>query len=123
MPVMRGKVVTKGGKPFQSKLAPHEAEVKRLKAEGASTRTIAAEMSARHGLQVSHNAVASFLRTHGAWRRNFLDGIGEVRKMERMDYSRELWAYQRAVGVAGVPSPEFLPEPARLVNLRSLLRR
>ena len=61
---MVGKVVTKGGKPFQSKLAPYEAEVKRLKADGASVRAIAAEMLARHGLTVAHNAVASFLRTH-----------------------------------------------------------
>ena len=57
------KVVTKGGKPFQSKLAPYEAEVKELKANGASVRAIAAEMLARHNLAISHNAVASFLRT------------------------------------------------------------
>ncbi len=90
---MRGEVVTKGGKPFQSKLAPHEAEVKRLKAEGASTRTIAAEMFALHGLRVSHNAVASFLRTHGTRRRNFLDGIGEVRKMELMKQLKAVWTH------------------------------
>ena len=90
---MGEKVVTRGGKPFQSKLAPHEAEVKRLKAEGASTRTIATEMFARHGLQVSHNAVASFLRTHGARRRNFLDGIEVVRRMELMKQLRAVWTH------------------------------
>ena len=57
---MGGKVVTAGGKPFQSKLAPYEGEVKELKASGASVRAIAAEMLVRHGIQVSHNAVASF---------------------------------------------------------------
>jgi len=39
---MVGKVVTKGGKPFQSKLAPYEAEIRDLKAGGASIRAIAA---------------------------------------------------------------------------------
>ena len=75
---MGRKVVTIGGKPFHSKLAPYESEVKELKASSASVRAIAAEMFARHGIQVSHNAVASFLRTHGTKRRNFLDGIGEI---------------------------------------------
>ena len=60
--VMRYKIVTRG-KPFQSKLAPYEAEMKELKASGASIRVIAAEMTSRHGLTVSHNAVASFLKT------------------------------------------------------------
>ena len=63
--VMARKVVTRGGKPFQSKLAPYEAEVKKLKANGVSVRSIAEEMRVRHGLEISHNAVASFLRTHG----------------------------------------------------------
>ena len=90
---MVGKVVTKGGKPFQSKLAPYEAEVKRLKADGASVRAIAAEMLARHGLTVSHNAVASFLRTHGGRRRNFLDGIAETRRFELVKAIKALWTH------------------------------
>ena len=90
---MVGKVVTKGGKPFQSKLAPYEAEVKRLKADGASVRAIAAEMLARHGLTVSHNAVASFLRTHGGRRRNFLDGIAETRRIELVKAIKALWTH------------------------------
>ena len=90
---MRKKVVTRGGKPYQSKLAPHEAEIKKLKADGVSVRAIAAEMLARHGLHVSHNAVASFLRTHGARRRNFLDGIGEARRAELLKAIRALWTH------------------------------
>jgi Fic family protein len=90
---MRKKVVTRGGKPYQSKFAPHEAEVKNLKADGVSVRAIAAEMLARHGLHVSHNAVASFLRTHGARRRNFLDGIGEARRAELLKAIRALWTH------------------------------
>ena len=46
---MGRKVVTIGGKPFHSKLAPYESEVKELKASSASVRAIAAEMFARHG--------------------------------------------------------------------------
>jgi len=57
--VMARKVVTRGGKPFQSKLAPYEAEVKKLKANGVSVRSIAEEIRVRHGLEISHNAVAS----------------------------------------------------------------
>lgn len=87
------KVVTERGKPFQSKLAPHEAEVKKLLSDGMSVRAIAAEMLARHGLQVSHNAVASFLRTHGARRRNFLDGISQARRTELLKAIRALWTH------------------------------
>ena len=79
---MGKEVVTRGGKPFQSKLAPYEAEVKSLKSDGVSVRAIAEEMRVRHGLAISHNAVASFLRTHGARRRSFLDGISETRRTE-----------------------------------------
>lgn len=90
---MSGKVVTRGGKPFQSKLAPYEAEVKRFAADGVSVRSIAKEMFSRHGLRVSHNAVASFLRTHGAKRRNFLDGISEGRKQELLKQLKAVWTH------------------------------
>ncbi|MCR5414956.1 MAG: Fic family protein [Kiritimatiellae bacterium] len=50
-------------------------------------------MLSRHGLDVSHNAVASFLRTHGARRRNFLDGISEGRRLELLKQLRALWTH------------------------------
>lgn len=87
------KVVTKGGKPFQSKLVPYEVEVKELKASGLSVRAIADEMRVRHGLVISHNAVASFLRTHGSRRRNFLDGIDESRRAELLKAIRAVWTH------------------------------
>ena len=87
------KVVTRGGKPFQSKLAPYEAELMELKANGVSVRAIAEEMRVRHGLTISHNAVASFLRTHGARRRNFLDGISESRRTELLKAIRAVWTH------------------------------
>jgi len=89
---MRREVVT-GGKPFRSKLAPYEAEIKELKASGASTRDIAAEMTSRHGLEVSHNAVASFMKTHGLSRKSFLDGISEARKRELLKQLKAVWTH------------------------------
>ena len=90
---MARKVVTAGGKPFQSKLAPHEAEILDLKAHGASVRRIASEMLVRHALQVSHNAVASFLRTHVTKKRSFLDGLGVARRQELLNQLRAVWTH------------------------------
>ena len=89
---MRCKIVTRG-KPFQSKLASYEAEIKELKASGASIRAITAEMASRHGLTVSHNAVASFLKTHGLSRKGFLDGISETRKHELLKQLKAVWTH------------------------------
>ena len=58
-----------------------------------SVRAIAEEMRVRHGIAISHNAVASFLRTHGARRRNFLDGISETRRAELLKAIRALWTH------------------------------
>ena len=89
---MGDKVVTGGG-PFHSKLAPYEAEIRDLKANGASIRAIAAEMTLRHGLEVSHNAVASFMKTHGLSRKSFLDGIPETRKHELLKQLKAVWTH------------------------------
>ena len=40
----------------------------------------------------------------------------------RCDYIRELWDYQRAVGVISLVNCELLPESSRLGNLRSLVK-
>ena len=73
-------------------MASYEDEVKELHARGVSVRAIAAEMGARHGLEISHNAVASFLRTHRA-PRNFLDGITATRKGELLKALKALWTH------------------------------
>ena len=78
---MSKEVVTRRGKPFRSALTPYEAEVQDLHARGMSVRAIAAEMLVRHGVQISHNAVASFLRTHRR-AKSFLEGLTETRKGE-----------------------------------------
>ena len=96
---MRDKVVT-AGRPFRSKLAPYEAEIRDLKANGASIRAIAAEMASRHGLEVSHNAVASFMKTHGLPRKSFLVGISETRKCELLKQLKAVWTHD-STGIEG----------------------
>jgi Fic family protein len=54
------------GKPFQSKLKPYEAELREILASGCGFRGAAAEINRRHGLNVSHNAVFSFLKNRPA---------------------------------------------------------
>lgn len=77
----------------RSKLGPYEAEMKSLKKDGMSIRQIAAEMKARHGMAVSHNAVASFMRTHHFGRRHFLDGVPEARRGEVMQALKAMWTH------------------------------
>jgi hypothetical protein len=54
------------GKPFQSKLKPYEAELRKILASGVGYRSAAQEINRRHGLNVSHNAVFSFLKNRPA---------------------------------------------------------
>jgi Fic family protein len=56
------------GKPFQSKLKPYEAELREILASGVGYRGAAQEINRRHGLDVSHNAVFSFLKSRPALR-------------------------------------------------------
>ena len=86
------EVVTKRGKPFRSVLAPYEEEVQSLHAQGMSVRVLAEEMRQRHGIQISHNAVASFLRTHRR-AKNFLEGLTETRKGELLKALKALWTH------------------------------
>ena len=66
------------GKPFQSKLKPYESELREILASGVSFRGAAEEINRQHGLNVSHNAVFSFLRsrpTPRAERGLFYEGL------------------------------------------------
>ena len=87
------KVVTKIGKPFQSALNPFEREIFELKAEGCSLRAIAAEMKLRHGLDISHNSVASFIRSHRPKRKSFLDGLTATRRGEVLKALKAIWTH------------------------------
>lgn len=89
---MSKEVVTKRGKPFRSVLAPYEEEVQSLHAQGMSVRVLAEEMRQRHGVQISHNAVASFLRTHRR-AKNFSEGLTETRKGELLKALKALWTH------------------------------
>jgi hypothetical protein len=54
------------GRPFQSKLKPYETELREILASGVGYRGAAQEINRRHGLDVSHNAVFSFLKSRPA---------------------------------------------------------
>jgi hypothetical protein len=54
------------GRPFQSKLKPYETELREILASGVGYRAAAQEINRRHGLDVSHNAVFSFLKSRPA---------------------------------------------------------
>ena len=97
---MANKVVTKGGKPFQSKLAPYENEIMSLSQQGMSVRSIASLVDSRYGVKISHNAVASFIRTHRSKRRNFLDGISVTRQTELLKAIKALWTHG-STGIEG----------------------
>ena len=90
---MMRKVVTKTGKPFQSALNPFVREIFELKSAGYSLRAIADEMKLRHGLDISHNAVASFIRTHRPKRKSFLDGLSATRKDEVLKALKAIWTH------------------------------
>ena len=51
------------GKPFQSKLAPYEEEIRSLLRANTSYRRIATQLNERYALDISHNAVFSFMKT------------------------------------------------------------
>jgi len=66
------------GKPFQSKLKPYESELRGILDSGVGYRGAAQEINRRHGLNVSHNAVFSFLKSRPAPRSErglFYEGI------------------------------------------------
>ncbi len=85
--------MTKLSARFRSKLGPFEAELRKMKSDGLSMRAIATEMRRRHGLVVSHNAVASFIRTHHFARRSFWDGLSSVRRDELFNQLKAIWTH------------------------------
>lgn len=86
-------IETKVAEKFRSKLGPYEHALRQMKAEGLSTREIAGEMKARFGVSVSHNAVASFMRTHHFARRAFFDGIPTARREELLKQLKAIWTH------------------------------
>ncbi len=83
----------KSGKPFQSVLEPYAAEIKELVQSGMSVRALAAEIKARHDISISHNSIASFIRTHSLRRRSFLDGVRPEHRAELLGAIRAQWTH------------------------------
>jgi Fic family protein len=51
------------GKPYQSKLAPYEQEIFSLLDKGLSYRAVAEKLNQQVGLQITHNAVFSYVKS------------------------------------------------------------
>jgi Fic family protein len=84
------------GKPYQSKLAPYEAEVFALLDEGMPYRAVAAAMNERHGLDVTHNAVFSFVKTRRPGRgggRLFYEGFSPDIKSQLLKRMTAEWTH------------------------------
>ncbi len=66
------------GKPYQSKLAPYEQELFALLDEGMSYRAVAERLNRGYGLNITHNAVFSFVKNRRPGRgggRLFFEGF------------------------------------------------
>lgn len=84
------------GKPYQSKLAPYEAEVFRLLDEGMPYRAIASTLNERHGLNISHNAVYSFVKARKPGRgggRLFYEGFAPDIKEQLLKRITAEWTH------------------------------
>lgn len=85
------------GKPFQSKLAPYEAEVRSLLLAGTSYRRIAQTLNDRDSLGISHNAVFSFMKIRldkKRMHRQFYDGLPrDIREALQMQVAA-VWTHE-----------------------------
>lgn len=66
------------GKPYQSKLKPYEGELYELLEQGTSYRKVAESLNDKYGLDISHNAVFSYVNAasrRGRLKRGFYDGL------------------------------------------------
>ena len=85
------------GKPFQSKLKPYEAELRELLASGGGFRGAAAEINRRYGLNVSHNAVFSFLKNRPAPRSErglFYEGLPSDIRDQLLKRLAAVWTHE-----------------------------
>ena len=66
------------GKPYQSKLKSHDEELLALLDKGMSYRQVTEQLNQKYGLNISHNAVFSFVKTRRPGRRGkhlFFEGF------------------------------------------------
>jgi len=84
------------GKPYQSKLAPHETEVFQLLDEGMPYRAIASTLNKQHGLNITHNAVYSFVKARKPGRgggRLFYEGFSPDIKEQLLKRVTAEWTH------------------------------
>ena len=85
------------GKPYQSKLAPYEAEVFQLLDEGLTYRAIATELNLRHALDITHNAVFSYVKKRQPGRgggRLFFEGFSPDLKDQLLKRVTAEWTHE-----------------------------
>jgi len=83
------------GKPFQSKLAPYEKEIRSLLQDSMSYRRIAVQLNEKYGLELSHNAVFSFMKTRlGKKRKLFYDGLPRDIRDSLMMQVAAVWTHE-----------------------------
>jgi len=84
------------GKPFQSKLLPYEEEIRSLLQAGTSYRRIAMQLNDRYALDLSHNAVFSFMKTRlekKPARKRFYDGFPRDIRESLLKQVTAVWTY------------------------------
>ena len=84
------------GKPFQSKLAPYEKEIRSLLTTGTSYRKIASQLNEQHQLDISHNAVFSFMKSRLVKRpagKQFADGLPRDIRESLLTQVAALWTH------------------------------
>jgi hypothetical protein len=83
------------GKPFQSKLSPHEEEIFALLDAGRSFRQVAEQLNRSHGLGVTHNAVFSFAKSRRKRRgaRLFFEGLSPGIRDQMLKQIAAVWTH------------------------------
>jgi len=84
------------GKPFQSKLASYEEEIRFLLQAGMSYRRIAAQLNEQYQLGITHNAVFSFMKTRlgkKPARKQFYDGFPRDIRESLMQQVAAVWTH------------------------------
>ena len=83
------------GKPFQSKLNPHEDEIFVLLDAGWSFRRVAEQLNRTHGLGVTHNAVFSFVKCRRKRRgpRFFFEGLSPDIRDHMLKQIAAVWTH------------------------------
>lgn len=85
------------GKPFQSKLAPYEEEIRTLLGAGTSYRGIATLLNEEHHLDISHNAVFSFMKSRLVKRplhKQYYDGLPRDIRESLLAQVAAVWTHE-----------------------------